>query len=119
MYQVMVINPEILMGNTTLEGLWKKPKFTSRLLCFIFDEGHCISQWGAFRNEYLLLGNLRYLIPKTIPFYVASATLPLDVLLDVTKILHLRPGETEHITCDGSKIYVNKADEPNKVARLY
>ena len=74
MNQVVVINPEILMGNTTLEGLWKKPKFTSRLLCFIFDEGHCISQWGAFRNEYLLLGNLRYLIPETIPFYVVCQT---------------------------------------------
>jgi superfamily II DNA helicase RecQ len=91
------------MGNPTIEGLWRKPKFTSRLLCFIFDEGHCISQWGSFRNEYLLLGNLRYLIPETIPFYIASATLPLEVLLDVTKILHLRPRETEHITCSNDR----------------
>ena len=75
-YQVMVINPESLIGNTTLKGLWKKPKFMLQLLCFIFDEGlsHCISQWGAFQNKYLLLGNLWYLIPETIPFYITSAT---------------------------------------------
>ena len=102
MYQVVVINPEILMGNPTVEGLWRKPKFMLQLLCFIFDEGHCISQWGAFRNEYLLLGNLQYLIPEDIPFYVASATLPLDVLLDVTKILRLQR-ETEHITCSNDR----------------
>jgi superfamily II DNA helicase RecQ len=59
MYQVMVINPEILMGNPIVQALWTKPKFTKQLLCFIFDEGHCISQWGAFQSEYVMLGNLR------------------------------------------------------------
>ncbi|KAF8235585.1 hypothetical protein L208DRAFT_1206909, partial [Tricholoma matsutake] len=102
MYQVMVINLEILMGNTSVEALWRKPKFTMRLLCFIFDEDHCISQWGAFQNEYLMLGNLQYLIPEEIPFYVASAALLLNLLLDVTKILHLQR-ETKHITCSNDR----------------
>lgn len=34
----------------------------------------------------------------SIPFYVASATLPAPVLLDITDILCLRLDETEHIT---------------------
>jgi superfamily II DNA helicase RecQ len=77
--------------------LWKKPKVTSKILNLIFDEGHCVSQWGTFREEYLHLGSLRYLIPETIPFYVASATLPTPVLLDVIDILRLRPNMTEYI----------------------
>ena len=73
-----------------VEKLWKKPKFTSRILNFIFDEGHCFSQWGKFRKEYLHVGSLRYLISDAIPIYVASATLPASVLLDVVNILCLQ-----------------------------
>lgn len=74
-----------------------KPKVKKRILYFTFDEGHCISQWGKFRKEYLLMGDLRYLISEDIPFYIASATLPPAVLLDVIDILRLRPGKTEQI----------------------
>lgn len=77
--------------------LWKKSPFTSKILHFVFDEGHCISQWGEFRKEYLNIGGLRYLIPETIPFYVATATLPAPVLLDITEILRLRSDSTEHV----------------------
>lgn len=80
-----------------MEKLWRKQKVTERLLNFIFDEGHCISQWGKFRDEYRHVGVLRYLIPETIPFYAASATFPSSVLRDVSEVLHLRPGKTEHI----------------------
>jgi ATP-dependent DNA helicase RecQ len=86
------------MTDGRVQALWKKPKFTRRILNFIFDEGHCISQWGSFRKEYRLVGNLRHLIPDVIPFYVASATFPEVVLLDVVDILHLRLGsERERI----------------------
>ena len=50
-----------------VEKLWRKPKVTSRILNFIFDDGHCISQWGKFGEEYLHVGSLRYLVPETIP----------------------------------------------------
>lgn len=81
------MSPEILMGNNELEKLWKKAEFTKWLLNFIFDEGHCISQWASFRAEYAHLGALCYLIPENIPFYVASATLPLPVLFDIIETL--------------------------------
>jgi superfamily II DNA helicase RecQ len=91
-----------------VEKLWKKPKFTSKILNLIFDEGHCVSQWGTFHKEYLHLGSLQYLIPETILFYVASATLPTPVLLDVINILQLRPNMTEHIirSNDHPEIYL-------------
>ena len=53
MYRVIIINPEILMGNEEVNKMWKKSKVTKRILNFIFDEGYCISQWGSFRKEYL------------------------------------------------------------------
>lgn len=95
------------MGNEELEKLWKKPKVTKRILNFIFDEGHCISQWGTFRKEYLHVGALRYLIPECIPFYVASATLPSPTLLDIADILKLRKGQTENIMCSNDRPEIN------------
>jgi superfamily II DNA helicase RecQ len=75
-YHVVIINPELLMGNSDVAMFWSKAHVTKRLLYFVFDKGHCISQWNTFRKEYQYLGDLRYLIPETIPFYVTSATLP-------------------------------------------
>lgn len=37
------------------------------------------------------------MILETIPFYIASATLPYPLLCDVSEILHLRKGRTEYI----------------------
>jgi superfamily II DNA helicase RecQ len=59
------------MGNSDVSKLWTKPHVTKHILYFTFDEGHYVSQWNKFRKEYQHLGDLRYLIPETIPFYVA------------------------------------------------
>lgn len=85
------------MGSGEVEKLWKTASFTKRILNFIFDEGHCISQWGTFRKEYLNLGQLCYLILERIPFYVALTTLPLPILLDVVDILKIRLDQAEQI----------------------
>ncbi|KAF9502076.1 hypothetical protein BDN71DRAFT_1425825 [Pleurotus eryngii] len=84
-------------GSTEVKALWRNLQFMAWILNIIFDEGHCISQWGKFRKEYSQLGSLRYLIPAVIPFYVASATLPNSVLIDIANVLQLRPEQTEYI----------------------
>ena len=28
------------------------PEFVSLLSCIVFDEAHCIIQWGGFREQY-------------------------------------------------------------------
>ena len=68
----------------------RKETFTSRLLNFIVDEGHVVKQWALFRPEYKYLGQLRSMIPETVPFYVASATLPKPTLRAVRERLRLR-----------------------------
>ena len=94
-----------------VENLWKKPSVTKRIMNFVFDEGHCISQWSKFRKEYALLGNLQYLISERIPFYVASATLPTPVLVDIVDVLKLRSESTVHI------IYSNERPEIRLMVR--
>ena len=93
------------MGNKHVMKWWKTSKFTKCILNIIFDEGHCIRQWGSFRKEYLHVGELRYLIPDIIPFYVASATLPPAILQDIIDSLHLQPKMT--------KTFIRSTDRPD------
>lgn len=94
-YRVVVVNPELLgRAGGPFEKMWAKPAFLKRIQYFVFDEGHCISEWGSFRPDYPELNLLRHLIPSTIPFYVASATLPTPILRDVKKTLQLRDDKT-------------------------
>jgi len=83
--------------------MWRKPKVVSKLLNIIFDEGHCIKQWGGFRSDYLHVGTLRHLFPERVPFYVPSATLPWLVQQEIETILKLRPAQTERIICSNDR----------------
>ena len=97
-FNVVVVNPEILMKEKGgFDKLWRRPQVLSRLLHFIYDEGHCISEWAAFREEYGEVGILRHIVSRTIPIYVASATLPPPILEKVKSILQLRSDHTEII----------------------
>lgn len=65
-----------------------------------------MSQWGkTFRSQYLHMGNIRFLLPNDVPFYVASATLPPPILRDVTEILRLRS--------DNTAKFIRSNDRPN------
>jgi superfamily II DNA helicase RecQ len=98
-YDVVVTNPEILVTSSELKDLWKKSSFTQRLLGFVFDEGHCISQWGGFRKHYLAVGIIRYLITNPVAFYVTSATLPPPIIAEIRRLLHINPDTVTEILC--------------------
>ena len=85
------------MGNTSIARLWTVKQFRNRILNFIFDEAHCISQWASFRHQYRYVGNLRYVINEKIPFYAVSATLPDAILDQVSNTLRLRHGNTTYL----------------------
>lgn len=91
------------MTSDELRDLWKASSFTSRILGLIFDEGHCIAQWGKFRKHYLAVGVIRYIIGDLIPFYVASATLPPPLISEIRRLLHLRPQKTTQILCSNDR----------------
>lgn len=103
---MIVTNVETLMRQDTGFGkLWKNHQFTSRLISLVWDEGHCISKWASFRPEYKEVGRLRFLIPRSIPFVIVSATLPPAVLSDVMHTLQVLPN---HVT-----IIRRSNDRPN------
>ncbi|KAJ3559557.1 hypothetical protein NM688_g273 [Phlebia brevispora] len=88
-HRVIITSPEQLMkSGGGFERLFKDVTFRSRLISVVFDEAHCISQWGTFRPEYRQVHSLRYLLPD-VPFLVASATLPSQVFRDVVQVLEL------------------------------
>ncbi|KAF8319139.1 P-loop containing nucleoside triphosphate hydrolase protein [Amanita rubescens] len=96
-YKVVVINPELLIGNEAVGRLWTVKKFRSKILNFIFDEAHCISQWASFRKQYQYVGNLRYIIDEDIPFYAVSATLPHTILEEISNTLRLQDRNTVYL----------------------
>lgn len=93
-YRVLIINPELLtQSEGEMNKLLQKSTFTSQLLNVIFDEGHCVSTWSSFRSAYSRVGMLRYVLPDT-PFYIASATLPPQILNDVLDTLNMKRSKT-------------------------
>jgi superfamily II DNA helicase RecQ len=63
--------------------------FLSKVFNIVFDEGHCISQWGlTFRPEYKQVGMLHFIAPG-IPFYITSAAIPHLMILDIKEMLHI------------------------------
>jgi hypothetical protein len=50
---------------------------------------------------------LHYLIPESIPFHIASATLPPVVVSDIMDIMRLRHNKTEYIMCSNNRPEIN------------
>ncbi|KAI0681881.1 P-loop containing nucleoside triphosphate hydrolase protein [Cytidiella melzeri] len=97
-YRVVIVNPEIALGaGSAFEAVWKCNAFTSRILSIIWDEAHCVSAWGSFRKEYQDAGRLRLLLNRRVPFYVASASLPGEILTDVMQRLRMHKESTVFI----------------------
>jgi len=79
----VIFNPEIISqhGGFCEKILWSSKIFVTNVLNIMFNEGHCITQWGStFQPEYGNLGILQFLVPG-IPFYVTSETIPLAMFL--------------------------------------
>ncbi|KAI0070902.1 P-loop containing nucleoside triphosphate hydrolase protein [Panus rudis PR-1116 ss-1] len=84
-YRVVVISPEqLLKRNGYCETiLWTNTKFVSKIQNFVFDEGHCIIQWGkTFRIEYGQVDHVFWRVSK-VPIYISSATIPPKMLKEI------------------------------------
>ncbi|KDQ12173.1 hypothetical protein BOTBODRAFT_92577, partial [Botryobasidium botryosum FD-172 SS1] len=87
-YQVIITSPETINSDPRFDELWENPSFCKKVDRIIFDEAHCISEWGDFRPDYRKLCRLIYICLNAI-FLLASATMPSAVLKDVKYCLHL------------------------------
>lgn len=84
------------------EKLFSSPEFRTHLTCVIFDEAHCISQWGSFRAEYTEISRLRHQLPHT-PMVFASATFSPLILSDIQMQFNLTAENTVHIRCPNDR----------------
>jgi superfamily II DNA helicase RecQ len=87
------------------EKLWEDKHLMSKVISIVWDESQCVSKWGDFCPEYKTAGNLRHLIPRRIPFFITSATLPPRVLGDVMAMLDMR--------MDNTYLFLRSNDCPN------
>ncbi len=98
---MVVASPELAVKPARkghgFDRLWRSPRFMEKVISVIFDEGHCISTWGRFREEYLESARLRHIFCRPINFYVPSATLPGHILDDVMDILQISRRKLDYI----------------------
>jgi superfamily II DNA helicase RecQ len=108
-YHVIVTNIETLMKpGGGFKNLWNNKTFTSKVISIVWDKAQSVSKWGTFHPEYKIASSLRHLLPKDIPFYITSVTLPPDVLKDVMSTLSMCEGKTKIFTRsnDRSNIFI-------------
>ncbi|KAJ7666122.1 P-loop containing nucleoside triphosphate hydrolase protein [Mycena polygramma] len=97
-HRVIITSPDMCLQHDKFRRLLSTPAFAQRIAAFVIDEAHCISQWGDdFRAEYADLGTLRAFVPLKVPFLVASATLPPNVLAEVRKSIHMDTATSYHV----------------------
>ena len=102
---MIIASPETV-SNPEFKDLCYSSSVWPHLFSIIFDEGHHISQWGdSFWLAYARAGNIYWLVPPKAIFYITSATLPNDVLVDILNKLHLTPEQVTFI--------IRSSDRPN------
>ncbi|KAI0072282.1 P-loop containing nucleoside triphosphate hydrolase protein [Panus rudis PR-1116 ss-1] len=84
-YRVVVLSPELLLkrhGHCE-KFLWSNKMFVSKIQNIVFDEGHCIIQWGkTFRIEYGKVDQIFRRLWK-VPVCISSATIPPKMLKEI------------------------------------
>ncbi|KAI1787586.1 P-loop containing nucleoside triphosphate hydrolase protein [Ganoderma leucocontextum] len=99
-FRVIVASPELAVKPSPgfgFDRLWRNRRFMDKVIGVVWDEGHCISSWGRFREEYLEAARIRHIAARSVRFYVPSATLPEHLLRDVMAILQMRRDRMELI----------------------
>lgn len=98
-YDFLYLSPERLHT-----PLFRQKLARLRVSLITVDEAHCISQWGYdFRPSYLLIKELRHLLPDT-PVLALTATATPSVMDDIVRQLEFR---------DGSQTFRMSFDRPN------
>ncbi|KAF9011587.1 P-loop containing nucleoside triphosphate hydrolase protein [Hymenopellis radicata] len=75
-YRVVLFSPETLVHNAHFEEILQHRTFMRRIINLVFDEAHCIKEWGcSFRDAYTQVGTFRRLMCRHIPINLGSATM--------------------------------------------
>lgn len=75
MIQLVFISPESIIGNPTFLKMLLSSRYQRKLTTFVVDEAHCVKSWGdGYRIEFAYIGELRSIIPSTVPVMALTAT---------------------------------------------
>lgn len=113
-YKFVYVSPERIHSER-----FKEIVIDSRIGLLAVDEAHCISQWGHdFRPEYLLIAELRKIIPDTACIALTASATP-KVIEDIKN--HLGLNKHSHIfqeTITRPNLSYVVLEEENKKVRL-
>ncbi|EFP87697.2 uncharacterized protein PGTG_13483 [Puccinia graminis f. sp. tritici CRL 75-36-700-3] len=87
---LVYVTPEMIMRSSVLSNILTDLKNRKLLARFVFDEAHCVSQWGHdFRPDYKDIGPMLRKEFKNIPFIALTATANHRVQQDVMSNLKI------------------------------
>ncbi|XP_053377011.1 uncharacterized protein LOC128547710 [Mercenaria mercenaria] len=94
-YSFVFASPESVLKpkwrTVFMNDVWQK-----RLTCIVFDEAHCISEWGEdFRPDYKDMAQLRSFFK--VPVLALTATSTVEVKNDIMSVLQLSESDTDVI----------------------
>src|SRR6266480_4151296 len=77
MYTHILLRPE-QATSPEFHKILQDPHFQQRVGLVAIDECHVLSQWKEFRNEYVLIHELRRSLPSSTVFFGCSATMDIE-----------------------------------------
>ncbi|KAG8698799.1 hypothetical protein FRC09_007020 [Ceratobasidium sp. 395] len=88
-YQLVIASPEYVEQDDRFRKfLWNSGTFRDRVTRIIFDEAHCVLEWGDFRPSYRRLCFLPAMLPNA-TFLALSATLTPLMVTELKRLLGL------------------------------
>ncbi len=87
---LLYITPERFRSRAFVTALQTRMMVDSRLAYFVFDEAHCISQWGQefrpdFFHAYTIVKEYLRAVPDSLTLLLFSATVSEQVFLDISR----------------------------------
>jgi superfamily II DNA helicase RecQ len=88
-YQLIVASPEYVEQDSRFRRyLWDSANFRKQVTRIVFDEAHCVMDWGDFRPAYNRLCFIRPFLPHA-TFLALSATLSPLMVTELKRLLGL------------------------------
>lgn len=121
-WRIVLLTPEKYTFSWRIQSVVDNLHRRQLIKRFIFDEVHCLSQWGrGFRPSYLQLASIRKKFPE-VPILALTATANAVTILDIQHLLSINNGQTYRHSFNRSNLSLNVIQKPvdvdDKIALL-
>lgn len=120
--KIVFLTPEKYTNSAKIRSTFANLHKRQLLRRFVFDEVHCLSQWGrSFRPTYLGLRSVREDFPS-VPILALTATANAAVVLDIKHLLNIFDCQLFRHSFNRSNLSLNvlskTSDAPKELIRL-